>query len=303
MSYADIRDTWRLPAAIGLLLMVAHPAAAQRCADAQPLVEAALAANDRAGLQAAHRALSDCPSAEMDSQGRRLAARIYNQAIAAPQPDEALLTASLEFARTWQALATLGDLAFQRKQWPAATARLQEALIEIDDKAATPSPPPATVILAMRRRAETAALLSPDYVPLPVTRSGANGGLAAGAIRGIAVTSVALPIQFQYDSDRFTANGQRAAADLARMVANDRPLAREITLIGHTDATGQAAYNEALSMKRAEAVRRFLQARGIKARIAVAGMGERRPYTPDDPGRYNAAERDQMNRRVEFRRQ
>lgn len=289
--------------ALGLGGALADPAGAQTCADAAPKVDAALTSRDIPALSRAHQALAQCSQVDMARLGRRLAARIYNAAIARPVPDEALLGASLQFGRTWQALATLGDLAFERKDWAVAARRLQEALIEIDDPDATPAAPTAEVILALRRRAEAASLLSPDYVPMPVTRSGNNGGLAAGMVRGIAIASVALPIQFEFDSDKFTAGGQRAADDLVKMVRNDRPLAREITLIGHTDSKGTAEYNDSLSLRRADAVRRFLQARGVAARIEIAGLGKRRPYLPDDPGRYNEAERDQMNRRVEFRRQ
>lgn len=301
MLFADRSRFFCLAVAICALLTA--PARSQSCADLAPRVDAALDGHDLGALAQAQQSLAACQPAEMARIGRMLAARIYNRAIAGPVPDDALLSASLQFGRTWQALATLGDMAFERKDWAVAARRLQEALVEIDDLDSTPAPPAKEVILALRRRAETASLLSPDYQPMPVTRSGGNGGLAAGVVRGIAIASVALPIQFQFDSDIFTASGQRAAEDLLRMVRNDRPLAREITLTGHTDTKGSPEYNDALSLRRAAAVRRFLQAKGVTARIEIAGMGKRRPYVPDDPGRYTEAERDQMNRRVEFRRQ
>lgn len=63
---------------------------------------------------------------------------------------------------------------------------------------------------------------------------------------------------------------------------------------GHTDATGETAYNQALSEQRAGAVRRFLVSRGVPAgRLKADGRGETTLLVgeqPDSP----------RNRRVEF---
>lgn len=67
-------------------------------------------------------------------------------------------------------------------------------------------------------------------------------------------------------------------------------------LEGHTDAKGDAAYNQRLSQRRAEAVKAWLVAReGIAAeRLTTSGLGEGRPMASndDEAGR-------QRNRRVE----
>jgi outer membrane protein OmpA-like peptidoglycan-associated protein len=63
---------------------------------------------------------------------------------------------------------------------------------------------------------------------------------------------------------------------------------------GHTDATGPAAYNRALSERRAEAVVDYLVTHGIDpARLTAQGVGETRPRMPDPA--------DPANRRVETR--
>ena len=69
-----------------------------------------------------------------------------------------------------------------------------------------------------------------------------------------------------------------------------------ITIEGHTDSVGSDAMNQALSEKRAEAVRSYLQNRGIPAnRMTVTGLGETSPIATNDTpaGR-------QQNRRVEL---
>lgn len=103
----------------------------------------------------------------------------------------------------------------------------------------------------------------------------------------------AFRIRFAFDSaaiDPSFHDHLRSVADLMRQ----RP---DIALVveGHTDAVGDAGYNEALSQRRAAAVRDFLSARGVNpARLQVVGRGEREPLTADG--------RDAANRRVQFAR-
>ena len=51
----------------------------------------------------------------------------------------------------------------------------------------------------------------------------------------------------------------------------------EISVIGHTDRVGKLEANDALSLKRAEAVGEQLKAAGILAPMEFAGRGEREP--------------------------
>lgn len=71
--------------------------------------------------------------------------------------------------------------------------------------------------------------------------------------------------------------------------------APEITVIGHTDRVGSLETNDALSLKRAQAVRELLQASGIQAAMEVAGRGEREPLVQTADEITEAA-----NRRVEI---
>ncbi len=70
----------------------------------------------------------------------------------------------------------------------------------------------------------------------------------------------------------------------------------QIQIHGHTDDQGSAAYNQALSESRAQAVGAFLIENGIEAtRIQTAGYGETRPIQPND-----SEDGRRRNRRVEF---
>lgn len=72
--------------------------------------------------------------------------------------------------------------------------------------------------------------------------------------------------------------------------------APQLMVVGHTDRAGAAQANDALSLKRAQAVSQQLVELGIPAsRIETAGRGEREPLVATDDGVANAT-----NRRVEI---
>ncbi|GAC1342082.1 MAG: hypothetical protein NVS2B9_07660 [Myxococcales bacterium] len=91
----------------------------------------------------------------------------------------------------------------------------------------------------------------------------------------------------------------RDSFELLRQVARamkDAPGVR-IRVEGHTDSVGKRSTNLKLSRTRAEAVRKFLIAQGVRPRQLVAvGYGSTRPIAPNRTRAGKAA-----NRRVEFR--
>jgi outer membrane protein OmpA-like peptidoglycan-associated protein len=69
-----------------------------------------------------------------------------------------------------------------------------------------------------------------------------------------------------------------------------------IDIIGHTDSTGDAAYNQQLSEARASSVSRYLQSHQVLSqRIVTRGMGESSPIASNDTPEGRA-----LNRRVEI---
>ena len=70
----------------------------------------------------------------------------------------------------------------------------------------------------------------------------------------------------------------------------------EITIQGNTDDKGNTQYNQALSERRANAVKKYLQERGIdETKLRIAAYGEEKPLADnaDDEGK-------QKNRRVDI---
>ncbi len=70
----------------------------------------------------------------------------------------------------------------------------------------------------------------------------------------------------------------------------------EVRIVGHTDTSGSAAGNDALSLDRAASTRDWLVARGLSpVRLSVAGRGSRDPVAGNDSESGRAS-----NRRVEL---
>ena len=99
---------------------------------------------------------------------------------------------------------------------------------------------------------------------------------------------------FNTDQAQLQAGGQRSLDKLASFL-KAYPQRRAL-IEGYTDSTGSEAHNQALSARRADAVRSALVGAGVDAgRLSAAGLGETYPVAGND----NAGGR-QMNRRVEI---
>jgi outer membrane protein OmpA-like peptidoglycan-associated protein len=105
-----------------------------------------------------------------------------------------------------------------------------------------------------------------------------------------------------FDFDEATLRPQ-AEDTLAKAAAFMRERsARAARIEGHTDAKGGRAYNQKLSERRAEAVRRWLQGHGLGgATLSVAGFGATKPVAANTrPDGSDDPEGRRRNRRVEI---
>ncbi len=104
---------------------------------------------------------------------------------------------------------------------------------------------------------------------------------------------VNLRIRFGFDSAALS-DDQKPRLGLICQAMRQSNVSR-FDIIGHTDTSGPEAYNERLSVLRAQEVARYLvEDCGIAAaRLRAIGMGERFPFNTRDPGA-------DENRRVEF---
>ena len=86
-------------------------------------------------------------------------------------------------------------------------------------------------------------------------------------------------------------------AKLDDLVAKVKGINLEVIIaVGHTDSIGSDAYNQKLSVRRAEAVKAYLVSKGIeKNRIYTEGKGEKQPVADNKTSEGRA-----KNRRVEI---
>ena len=157
-----------------------------------------------------------------------------------------------------------------------------------------------------------ASLVKPDPASqagkagLPSALEGKRAALeAANQSSGISVLTgpngelqINLPSDFSFDSDAASIKpGMRPLLDhLAADLAGPTMSSLLIQVIGFTDSEGIESANVALSLARANSVRKYLEGKGINAaRLSAEGRGAEAPLAGNDK-RYGRA----LNRRVEI---
>ena len=98
---------------------------------------------------------------------------------------------------------------------------------------------------------------------------------------------------FDTNSDALNPASEQALAELATELEKFQEITA-INVVGHTDATGEASYNQDLSERRAAAVEAFLKAAYPDVDVTSSGMGEDSPVATN-----SSPEGRQLNRRVE----
>ena len=106
---------------------------------------------------------------------------------------------------------------------------------------------------------------------------------------------LAFKVNFALDSARVDPAAHGLLDEVARLMALPEMDGRALVVEGHTDARGEDDYNDALSLRRANAVIAYLFGRhGVATgRLLPVGRGERELLYRDDPG-------SGANRRVQF---
>lgn len=135
--------------------------------------------------------------------------------------------------------------------------------------------------------AAPAPAAAPAAAPAPAAAA------PAAAVAAAAKVTFASDAFFDFDRAVLKPEGR---ANLDSLVEKIKGINLEVVVaVGHTDSTGPAAYNQALSVRRAEAVKAYLVSKGIEAnRVYIEGKGETQPVA-DNSTREGRAK----NRRVE----
>ena len=126
---------------------------------------------------------------------------------------------------------------------------------------------------------------------------GCDGAIAAAkAAPKPAGAKVTLNADALFDFDK-SAIKPAAKASLDSLAGKVKSLTLEVIVaVGHTDSVGTDAYNQKLSIRRAESVKKYLISQGIEAkRIYIEGKGESQPVADN-----KTAEGRGKNRRVQI---
>jgi outer membrane protein OmpA-like peptidoglycan-associated protein len=94
-----------------------------------------------------------------------------------------------------------------------------------------------------------------------------------------------LEINFDYNSDRISAKSLPSVQALGRALANADLKGSTFVLAGHTDAAGGEAYNQDLSERRADSIKRYLvdKSRIPAPDLVTVGYGKTKLKDPANP--------------------
>jgi OOP family OmpA-OmpF porin len=136
-----------------------------------------------------------------------------------------------------------------------------------------------------------APVAAPAAAPAPAPRAAAP---AAAPVAAATKVTYAADAFFDFDKAVVKPAGKTKLDDLVSKVKGIN--LEVIIAVGHTDSVGSDAYNQKLSVRRAEAVKAYLVSKGIeKNRIYTEGKGEKQPVASNVTNEGRA-----KNRRVEI---
>ena len=134
----------------------------------------------------------------------------------------------------------------------------------------------------------------------PATAAPGCGDVAAVAPKAAAPVAAASKVTYAadafFDFDKSVVK-PAGKAKLDDLIAKIKGINLEVIIaVGHTDSIGSDAYNQKLSVRRAEAVKAYLVSKGIeKNRVYTEGKGEKQPVASNKTKEGRA-----KNRRVEI---
>jgi peptidoglycan-binding protein ArfA len=137
---------------------------------------------------------------------------------------------------------------------------------------------------------------APEATPAPQAPapSPAPGGGACSTLQADISALLKTPINFQTDGFSVAAASQQQLTQIAdKLKACPDP---KVSVVGHTDSSGNDAINNPLSQSRAKAVADYLVSQGVAAdRVSSKGVGSSQPIAPNDTPAGKA-----QNRRVDI---
>jgi len=136
---------------------------------------------------------------------------------------------------------------------------------------------------------------APTPAPAPASPAPAKPAPEAAKPKPVAEkVTFAADVLFDFDKSVIKPDGKSKLDDLANKM---KGINLEVVIaIGHADSIGTDAYNQALSVRRAEAVKAYFVSKGVEGnRVYTEGKGEKQPIADN-----KTAEGRAKNRRTEI---
>lgn len=184
--------------------------------------------------------------------------------------------------------------------WRSATGEVWKNATGLCWRDATWTPATAAVgcdgAIVAAPKAAPAPAPAPKPAPAPVVVAPKPAPAPAPAPQPPAATKVTYAADAFFDFDKAVLKAE-GKAKLDDLVGKVKGINLEVIIaVGHTDAVGADAYNQKLSVQRAEAVKAYLVTKGIeKNRVYTEGKGEKQPVADN-----KTKEGQAKNRRVEI---
>lgn len=252
-------------------------------------------------------ALAVCTQRQSTVLGRYIAEAIFDdmqaQGVFSDQQSKQMKThidnLHKAFTPIWQGTQLLGYYDLQNKAYDQAVMHLQKTLYLMEDYDAHISD--QTI---RETHAQLSIALNLAKQPLKSTQMRGQSDewiVSKTSFRGVSVVPIPLPVHFQTNSTELSHDGRQIVEQWVKELQQMTVPLQRITLTGHADERGDAAFNLRLSMRRAQVVKDYFLRSGITAKIIVDGKGEEQPYPEKHLSTaLTQEERWQLDRRVEW---
>lgn len=142
---------------------------------------------------------------------------------------------------------------------------------------------------------ETALVATGEKIGTRFSTADEVQAIAGEALGALPIKPASFTLLFAIDSDKLPANAEETIAEIVSEIG--RRQVPDVSIIGHTDRSGNVKANYALSQRRAENVYRLLLDQGVKTdnvKVEVVGKGDSENAVINLKKKF-----EQRNRRVE----